>query len=550
MHLSLSAFSLLSEGRAMAEPVQNALIDNLIRIGIALSSERNIDVLLEMIVDESRRFTNADAGTLYTVSDEGNQLEFKIVQTESLDIRMGGTSQVKVDQFKPIPLVEDGQANLSNVSAHVANTGEAANIPDVYEAEDFDFTGPRRYDESTGYRSQSMLVVPLRDHEDDIIGVLQLMNAQDPEKSRVIPFSPSYEAMVSSLASQAAVGITNARLIHDLEALFDAFLQTIASAIEEKTAYTAGHVQRVAELTVAIADEISEEDTGIWEHIRFTEDELKELRLAAWMHDVGKITTPEYVVDKATKLETIHDRIETVKTRYEVLKKDARIVALEKKNEVLSAGNGDADALAEIDAELEGKLTELQDDLDYVVQCNTGGEYMEDESIARLESIARRACEVNGETSNSLTEDELANLCIRKGTLTDEERLVINNHVAVSSKMLSQLPFSKKLKRVPEFAGGHHEQLNGKGYPQGLSAEELPLQARIMAVADIFEAVTAPDRPYRKPNPLSKALGILGNAAKFGELDSRIVDLFVGNGVALKYAKRALRPEQIDVEEG
>ena len=523
----------------------------MIRIGIALSSERNIDVLLEMIVDESRRFTRADGGTLYTVSDDGKYLNYKIAQNDTLKIRVGGTSPVAVDEavLKPIPLAVEGQANLSNVSAYAANTGKPANIPDVYEAKGFDFTGPKGFDAAMGYRTQSMLVVPMRNHEDDIIGVLQLINAQDAQGD-TIPFSADYEDMIISLASQAAVGITNARLIHDLEALFDAFIQSIASAIEEKTAYTAGHVSRVADLTLRIAEEINRAETDIWKDIRFTPDELKELRLAAWMHDVGKITTPEYVVDKSTKLETIYDRIETVRTRYEVLKRDAEIAALKKKNAILASGNGGSDEMAAIDAALQDTLGELQENLDFVVQCNTGGEFMADEYIERLQKISERSCEVGDERLNSLSEDELFNLCIRKGTLTDDERQVINNHVAVSMKMLSQLPFSKKLRRVPEFAGGHHEMLNGKGYPRGLSAEELPLQARIMAVADIFEAVTAADRPYRTPNTLSKALGILGNTVKFGELDGRIVDLFVQSGALMAYAKEVLRPEQIDIAEG
>ena len=535
----------------MTEQEQKAQVDNLIRIGIALSSERNIDVLLEMIVDESRRFTRADGGTLYTVSDDGKYLNYKIAQNDTLKIRVGGTSPVAVDEavLKPIPLAVEGQANLSNVSAYAANTGKPANIPDVYEAKGFDFTGPKGFDAAMGYRTQSMLVVPMRNHEDDIIGVLQLINAQDAQGD-TIPFSADYEDMIISLASQAAVGITNARLIHDLEALFDAFIQSIASAIEEKTAYTAGHVSRVADLTLRIAEEINRAETDIWKDIRFTPDELKELRLAAWMHDVGKITTPEYVVDKSTKLETIYDRIETVRTRYEVLKRDAEIAALKKKNAILASGNGGSDEMAAIDAALQDTLGELQENLDFVVQCNTGGEFMADEYIERLQKISERSCEVGDERLNSLSEDELFNLCIRKGTLTDDERQVINNHVAVSMKMLSQLPFSKKLRRVPEFAGGHHEMLNGKGYPRGLSAEELPLQARIMAVADIFEAVTAADRPYRTPNTLSKALGILGNTVKFGELDGRIVDLFVQSGALMAYAKEVLRPEQIDIAEG
>lgn len=520
-----------------------AQVDNLIRIGIALSSETNIDVLLEMIVDESRRFTGADAGTLYSVSDDGRFLDWKIAHNDTLGSRMGGTSGVPVT-LPPVPLIVDGQMNLQNVSAYVGNTGETVNIPDVYEAEGFDFSGPRRYDEATGYRSMSMLVVPLRNHEGDIIGVLQLLNAKYEDE--VIPFSSDYESFIAALASQAAVAITNARLIQDLSHLFDAFIQTTAAAIDEKSPYTAGHVRRVAKLTMMIAKGIDEADHGIWKYIHFTPEELEELRIAAWMHDVGKMTTPEYVVDKATKLETIYDRVETVKTRYEVFKRDVEIAALKEKLKLIERA-GHEKEIAAIDQRAEETLKEIDLERDFIVQCNTGGEFMDDESIQRLENIAKRTFEMAGKPQPRLTENEVYNLSIRKGTLTEEERQIINNHAAVGIKMLSQLPFSKKLQRIPEYAGGHHEKLNGEGYPLKLNAEQLPLQARILAVADIFEALTASDRPYRKPMPLSQALKIMGFMVNDGELDVQIVDLVQENEILLDYAKEELIEEQMDV---
>ncbi|MDA0747347.1 MAG: GAF domain-containing protein [bacterium] len=533
----------------MADRDLQAHLDHLIRIGIALSSQLDIDELLEMIVDESRRFTRADAGTLYLVTSEERALQWKIVQNDTMGTRIGGTSAVEIDEklFKPVPLYVDGQVNMSNVSAYVAHTGETVNIPDVYEAVGFDFTGPRLYDQATGYRSRSMLVAPLRNHEDDIIGVLQLLNAWDEEHQEVVPFSPEFEGLIASLASQAAVGVTNAQLVQDLQNLFDAFIQATAAAIDEKSPYTAGHVRRVADLTMMIAQEINEADQGLWRRLRFTDEELNALRISAWMHDVGKITTPEYVVDKATKLETISDRIGAVRTRYEVLRREAEVSALKQKIALLERGEVRPEPLRAIERELETELEALRDELMFIEQCNTGGEFMADEDIARLEKIAQETCEVNGEVVGRLTKDELYNLSIRKGTLTNEERQVINNHAAVSIKMLSQLPFSKALRRVPEYAGGHHEKLNGKGYPRGLTAEQLPLQARILAVADVFEALTAPDRPYRKPMSLSQALKIIGFMVKDGELDGRIVELFLGSGLVMQYARKELDEAQIDV---
>ena len=306
----------------MVENDLKAQVDNMIRIGIALSSELDIDELLEMIVDESRRFTRADGGTLYILSDDKKSLRGKIVQNDTLGTRIGGTSQVEIDEqvFAPIPLAVDGQINHGNVSAFVANTGRSVNIEDVFETEEFDFAGPRLFYEKVGFRTKSMLVVPLRNHEDDTIGVLMLLNAQDTEHSDVIPFSKEHEALITALASQAAVGITNAQLIQDLQNLFDAFIQTIGSAIDEKSSYTGGHIRRVADLTMMISDEINLANEGLWGRLHFNEDELNELRISAWLHDVGKITTPEYVVDKATKLETIYDRIATYKEKAEALK--------------------------------------------------------------------------------------------------------------------------------------------------------------------------------------------------------------------------------------
>ena len=534
----------------MATTDLKAQVDNLIRIGIALSSERNIDVLLEMIVDESRRFTQADAGTLFIVSDDGKSLNWKIVQNDTMGTRIGGTSSVEIDEmmFRPVPLVVDGQMNHANVSAYAANSGQTVNIPDVYEAAGFDFRGPREYDAATGYRSQSMLVAPMRNFEDDIIGVLQLLNAKDDPGGEVIPFSSDFEAMTTSLASQAAVAITNARLIDDLQKLFDAFIQTIAAAVDEKSPYTAGHVRRVADLTMRIAEEINRTESGLWGKIRFTGDELTELRLAAWMHDVGKITTPEHVVDKATKLETIHDRIETVRARYEILMRDAEISVLRRRLEGAGAAAPDLALPAAGDEVLDEALQSLREECEFIARCNTGGEFMADEDVARLGEIATRTYQTGGKAQRALTENEVYNLSIRKGTLTAEELGIMHNHAAVSVRMLSQLPFSKKLRRVAEFAGGHHETLNGKGYPGGLAAEALPLQARILAVADIFEALTAPDRPYRKPMPLSLALRIIRENVERGELDGSIVDLFVDSGLVHAYAEQELSPGQIDLE--
>ena len=524
---------------------QAGRIQRLTRIGIALSAEKNIDILLEMIIDEAMRFTHADAGTLYIVDDDAANLQFKILKNRTLKVHKGGTSKQPV-KLPPVPLTRSGRPNHANVSSYAALTGEIVNIEDVYQAEGFDFTGPKAYDARTGYRSRSMLVLPMKNHHNEVIGVLQLLNATDPASGDVVPFSWENDDFVIALASQAAVALENARLIYDLQVLFDAFIESIATAIDEKSPYTAGHIRRVAELTMHIAGEVNRSQTPPFSGFEFTPEELEELRIAAWMHDVGKITTPEHVVDKASKLETIYDRIGLVRTRFQLIRQVIENEVLQQKLALLQNGAG-AGELAQLDAQLQKALRKLKRDEAFLRKCNRASERMSDRDIERLRRIAAQTYRLNGKDLPYLTPNELYNLSVRRGTLNVEERKVIENHALVSFKMLKQLPFPKNLARVPEYAGGHHEKLDGSGYPFGLQAESLPLQARIMAVADIFEALTAKDRPYKSPMKLSQALRILKNMSEQRHIDPDIYRLFIGSGIYLEYALRELNKEQIDV---
>ena len=517
-------------------------------IGIALSIEKDINKLLEMIVDEARKLSHADAGTLYIVDNTNQNLRFEILQNDTMQTRMGGTSGVPID-LPDVPLYIDGQPNHSNVSSHVALTGKTVNIPDVYEAEGFDFTGPRNYDASTGYRSKSMLVVALQNHENDIIGVLQLLNAQIPQTKVVIPFPDEYVDLVASLASQAAVALTNTQLIQDLQNLLYAFIQSIATAIDEKSPYTGGHINRVVDLTMMIAEKINRTTEGPFKNVFFSQDELEELRLAAWMHDVGKITTPEYVVDKSSKLETIFDRINLIETRFGLIAKTLETEALQRKIELLKENPVDLARVEELDAALAADLEALDDELKFIRACNLPGEFMDDDKIERVKAVAGKTYRLDGKTHPYLTGDEVTNLTIRKGSLTHDERKIIENHALMTLKILDQLPFPRKLTRVPEFASGHHEKLDGSGYPQHLSAEDLSLQARIMAVADIFEALTAKDRPYKEPMKLSQAIKIMGFMKEDRHIDPDILDLFISSDLYLEYARKQMNPEQIDASD-
>jgi HD-GYP domain-containing protein (c-di-GMP phosphodiesterase class II) len=434
---------------------------------------------------------------------------------------------------------DNGSPNHSNVSAHVAISGEVVNIDDVYDAYGFNFEGTKKFDQQTGYRSKSMLVVPMRNHENDIIGVLQLLNAMDPVTKEVVTFTYECQEMTLSLASQAAVALSNNRLIHDLEDLLESFIKTIATTIDEKSPYTGGHVRRVAELTMSFAQKINEEQEGPFADVKFSDEELKELRMAAWLHDVGKITTPEHVVDKATKLETIHDRIEDIKIRIELLKKD---YLLTRKTNTTYNSNQESPA-----DQVDEQIKLLDEEYQLLAEVNSGSEFTKDEMVKRIKEIGKREYLLNGKKMPLLTENEISNLIIRQGTLNDEERNIINNHAMVGYKMLSQLPFPKKLRHVPTYAVAHHEKLDGTGYPLGLKADQLSLQSRIIAIADIFEALTAKDRPYKKEKTLSETLKIMGYMVKDKHIDPDLFDLFIKEKIYRDYATRELSVQQIDM---
>lgn len=516
----------------------HSVISQIISIGTALSAEKNIDALLEMIIIHTKQLTNADGGTLYLYNPKTKQLEFKVIQNDSLEIQMGGTSG-KIE-WEPLNLVdEQGNKNHHMVAAMCALEDITVNIPDVYESTGYDFSGTMAFDKKTGYRSQSMLVLPLKDHEENLIAVLQLINKQDADGA-IIPFDSDDEEMALSLGSQAAVALTKQHLINDLELLLESFLKTINVAIEEKSPYTAGHIDRMVALSMMIARAISD-DEEYFKEIRYDEEKLKEIKFSALMHDIGKITTPEHIIDKSMKLETIYDRIETVRLKFEILKRDAYTRYLIEKS-----AQTDPEVLAALEKAFHQSVEELEEEYRFLVDANAGKEFFSNESVERVRTIAQRKILFDGVEEPLLNDDEVDNLCVQKGTLTEAQRGIINNHAMVSLRMLNQLPFPHKLDRVAEVASGHHEKINGKGYPLGLKGDELSFEARILAIADIFEALSASDRPYKKAKKLSEVMKILYFMAKDGDIDIDIVRFFYESGLYLRYAKETLKEENID----
>jgi len=528
-------------------------LDQLNEIGAALSLEKNLNALLEKILLAVKAITRADGGTLYLVEGDGGEqvLRFEIVRTASLDIAMGGTTGNPIP-FYPIHLFKSGDPNTSMVAAFAALTGQTVNIADAYTEEGFDFSGTRAFDSKTGYRSQSFLTVPMKNHEAEIIGVLQLINCQDPDTGEIVPFSPSDQRLAESLASQAAIALTNRALINQLEHLFESFINMINEAIDEKSPYTGGHCQRVPQLTMMLAEAVNDTLDGPLSEFSMTEKDRYELRIAGLLHDCGKITTPVHVVDKATKLETIFDRINLVDTRFEVLKRDAEIDAMNKKLELARAAGVDEitrrDRTYAIDEELRDTLRQIEEDRKFLRRCNIGAESMSKEEQDRVHQIGLgyKWRDPIGNTADFLTDDELKNLTISRGTLTQEEREIINHHIVSTIKMLEALPWPKHLRNVPEYAGGHHERMDGKGYPRGLARDQMSVQARVMGIADIFEALTAKDRPYKKGKTLSESLNILGKFKLNGHIDPDLFDIFIRKRIYIKYAEQFLDPEQID----
>jgi HD-GYP domain-containing protein (c-di-GMP phosphodiesterase class II) len=497
-------------------------LQRLIDVGIALSAERNVQKILDMVVEEAMELTRADGATLYLVTPDDAALRFEIVlnRTLSTDLRR----HAKELRWPDVPLQKDGHPNLDNVSAYAAIIKQPVNIPDVYQVANFDFSGMRRYDRENNYACKSMLVVPLLDHEDTVTGVLQLINALPEGSGAPVPFTERQQEIVRALASQAAVALNNAHLIESLHALFDSLIRAIAAAIDAKSPYTGGHVRRVTEITVDLATAINQVQTGRFADVRFDEHEMKELRTAAWLHDFGKVTTPEVLVDKHTKLEKIVDRAELVALRFEAARLRAQLGtatgALRESRAALAEAIAGAD-LPECRA--------ITADQEFVLQWNDGSRGPTDEQVRQIEQIAR--------ARGVLTEDEIKNLAIRRGTLNDQERKKIEEHVTITRRTLQELKFPKSMARVPVIAGGHHELLDGSGYPEGLKGDRIPLQTRILTVADIFEALTA-ERPYKKSMPVSQAVAIMEDMARKGKLDGDVLKVAVEEGVFTAYMER------------
>jgi len=501
-------------------------VERFIDIGMALSTEKNHHALLEKILKNAMELSSADAGTIYSITDN-QQLAFDTVLNTSLNIHLGGTSNNAIN-LPNIDIFTFGQVNTSAMVAIAAANGEVINVEDVDECENYDFSAAKAMDEHIGYRTDSVLTIPMKNHQGDLNGVIQLINATN-ENNEIIAFNDDDIRVVQSLTSFAAIILTNKQLVVEMENLFSAFSKLIASAIDTKSPYTGSHCRRVPEITMLLANACNDIEHGPLAAFNMDKEDFHELSVAAWLHDCGKVATPEYIMDKSKKLETIFDRIELVNARFEIAARDITY-----SNKLT-------------DTEKLSQLKVLSSDRDFIAQANTGGEFFDDDKIARVYKIAKHyKISIDGKTQSVLNNDEVLNLIIKRGTLNNKERKIINDHMKVTVEMLESMPFPKHLQNVPEYACGHHEKMDGTGYPKGLKRDQMSTQARIMAIADIFEALTSNDRPYKKPKTLSETLKIMGHMKLDDHIDPDLFDVFIQQEVYLTFAQNFLDDSQID----
>lgn len=522
-------------------------LDQLNTIGAALSKERDISSLLEGILIAAKNITQADGGTLYRMTDDGSALRFEIMRTNSLNLFLGGSTGKPID-FAPLQLIDaEGGFNDTMVATFAAIHDRTVNIADAYGEAGFDFSGTKAFDARTGYRSQSFLTVPMKNFDGEVIGVLQLINALEPGMGRVVTFSEADQRLVESLASQAAIALSNRQLVSQMENLFESFVQLINTAIDEKSPYARDRFQRVPALTMMLAAAVDATTEGPYAGVHLTDRDRYELKIAGMLHDCGKIATPVHVADKATKLQTLFDRIELVNTRFEVLKRDAEIATLRQQLALRTRVDPVAEAAAE--QRFEDALVRIDADRAFLREVNQAQSVMTDTQLSKVRDIGMRRHwrNADGVQVPFLSSDELENLSIVRGTLTAQEHQIVHHHVVATNAMLGKVHWPKHMNNVPAYVVAGRERLEGTGISQNLLRQQVPMQSRMLALADVFEALTSTGRPYRPRMKLSKALEVMVRFAKSGYVDADLFDVFMRQGVYREFAERFLSPEQIDL---
>jgi len=504
-----------------------AVAQHLSRLALSLSAEPDHHRILEQVVDSAMELLHCDAGTLYIFHDD--RLHFSVLRNLSLGIRDNDP------ELDPITLFKEDGTPSDLVVVHAFIDRMTINIPDLTAETRFDLSGTTAFDRIFGYRSRSFLCVPLMNHEQQVIGVLQLINALD-YRNEVCAFNSAQQLLLEALGALAATVLTQRQLVDSQRDLFESFIRVIAEGIDYKSPVTGRHCQQVPEIAMMLAEGVNQTSSGLYAEICFSAEEMYELKIAAWLHDCGKITTPEAIIDKGTKLETLFDRIELVAGRMREYQQSLLI-------DCLTRHPGEPEPLERC----REQILKLDAELEFLRTANRGAEFTTPEAVKRIERLAQLSWSgPDGRRHRLLTDDEVRNLSIGRGTLLPEELQLMRDHIRVTDRMLNSLVYPHTLSQVPEIAVNHHEHLDGSGYPRGLNADQLSIRARIMCIADIFEALTSPDRPYKEGMKLSQALEIIGRKVEANQLDAELFTLFVRQGIYKRYADRFMAPVQID----
>lgn len=526
------------EAAARAEVIARAHeITALTQIGVALTTERNYDALLELVLTQSRRVTQSDGGSLYLVEGRDSpepKLRFKLAQNDTVP-------NAPFSEFT-MPLDHSSQAG------HVCSIGEPLILDDVYFLPpDVEYSFNRTFDERNNYRSKSMLTVPMKNHRNEVIGALQLINRKRDPQSRlttpevveeqVLPYTPRTVEIVSALASQAAVSIENSLLYESIERLFEGFVTAAVTAIEQRDPTTSGHSGRVATLTVGLAEVVDRSDDALIRSISFTREQIKEIRYAALLHDFGKVGVREQVLVKAKKL--YPGDLAILKSRYAVIKRTVDADYQRARADYLAqhSRRGAEPFLTALTHSYHKQLEELDHFIETVLKANEPTVLAEGSFEDLVAMAEKQFVDIEGQEQRYLTDDELRLLTIRRGTLDEAERIQIESHVTHTYNFLLQIPWTKELSQIPVIAYGHHEKLDGGGYPRHTKSPEIPVQTRMMTISDIFDALTASDRPYKRAVPLDRALDIIADEVKRNQVDGNLFRLFIEAKVFEKVVK-------------
>ena len=547
----------------------NISLEDIFELTKELATENDSIQIIDKVLRLAQQACNSDGVTYYTISDD-NFLRLVYSHSRSLKIHKLGSDNKYYTS--PTYLPDQKRVSQKTIIVTSALNQEIINTANIY-ADDYDNDIYLKWDEDMDYKTVSMLVIPIFNSKNKIIGIAQFINAMD-SFGHPIAFTSKNQEKAQSICRIMVPYLENQKLKEDYDQLLESFIEVLARAIDAKSPYTGSHCQRVPVIARMLATAAVQQDHGPLKNFEMNEDDWYALNIASWLHDCGKVTTPEYIVDKATKLETINNRIHEIRNRFEILRRDAHIDYLKKRLKNIAPQE-------DLQNEYIQKIKQLEDDFDFIANCNIGDIPLSDKDVARLQEIShikfiryfsrmkglswaeRDAIKDTELYSNPSYENllqnrddqinapynrgELYNLTIRSGTINKKEREKINEHIVVTIDMLKALPFPKELSNVVEYAGAHHERIDGQGYPNGLTGEQMSVPARIMAIADIFEALTANDRPYKEPKKLSKVLAIMQHMKNSGHIDPDLYEVFVRNKIYAEYAEQYISPKQIDI---